>query len=173
MFSSELDKYSLYKEIPIEYTEFTHLCHLRLWVAILPLFSLLINVGSTALLLVANHMSTIIIGSTFFPLAIVSRITFLGINFRNFPHGKSVRQNMIKRNSWLVGLWCLTLLSTIFQLYRVSHFYWWRKLDYPERKPPTCRISLKTFQYNVVSSTHRLCGTRAHNFSCDRHWLHR
>ena len=58
---------------------------------------MLINVGSTALLLVANHMSTIIIGSTFFPVAIVSRITFLGINFRNFPHGKSVRQNMIKR----------------------------------------------------------------------------
>ena len=52
-------------------------------------------------------------------------------------------------------LWCLTPLSTIFQLYHGGQFYWWRK---PEKTTDLSQVTDNLY--------HRL-------FSGDGHWLHR
>jgi hypothetical protein len=62
----------------------------------------------------------------------------------------------IKVKQMGLWLWCLTPLTTIFQLYRGGQFYWWRKPEY-------------LLLHNIVLSKPRLSGIRTHNDSGDRH----
>ena len=54
----------------------------------------------------------------------------------------------------MVDLWCLTPLSTIFQLYHGGQIYWWRKQDYPEKINKL---------YHIMC--YRLSGIQTHNAS--------
>jgi hypothetical protein len=52
---------------------------------------------------------------------------------------------IIKRYYILSSIWCLTSLSTIFQLYGGGQFYWWRKPKYPEKTTDSSQVTDKLY----------------------------
>jgi len=64
------------------------------------------------------------------------------------PNSSPSKEDIL--DSW-IGLWCLTPLSLILQLYRGVQYNWWRKPEYTEKTTDLSQVNDKLY-HNIHCS---------------------